>query len=524
MRTLLIDNAREEPSRRAPTRDHGCAHAHVRRLDYAVGTESAFERLFAASRYAFWLDSSRVEAGMSRWSFLGDTGTTGGEVLRAEVAAGHVEVLDGDGRAVRRLPGSIFEVLDARLARRAAPMAATSTELPFDLPGGYVGYFGYEMKAECSSANTHRSPYPDAQWIAARRLLAVDHETQTTWVVALCDKDPVSCASARSWVARTAGELPPGGSAAGDNGSAGHGAGPSTDEPAVDPEPWLDRSREQYLANIAECHRALRAGESYEICLTTTLAVPFLGSALEVYLRLRRVNPAPYAAYLRFDDLEVLCSSPERFLKIGTDRTVESKPIKGTAPRSLDPARDRALAGELAESAKARAENLMITDLMRNDLGRVCEVGTVTVPTFMAVESYATVHQLVSTVRGRLRDDVSAVSAVRACFPGGSMTGAPKERTMEIIDQLEVGPRGVYSGTLGFFGPSGAADLNIVIRTAVVRSGRLSIGAGGAIVLGSDAAEEFAEMLLKVRAPLRAIRPAEVCAPARHVIRCGEPT
>jgi para-aminobenzoate synthetase len=263
--------------------------------------------------------------------------------------------------------------------------------------------------------------------------------------------------------------------------------------------------QEAYLKLIDECRREIRNGESYEICLTNMLSVEVSIDPMRLYRHLRRISPAPYAGLLKFPDLAVLSTSPERFLTIASNGIVESRPIKGTRRRGSTSNEDDALRHELQQSEKDRAENLMIVDLVRNDLNSVCEIGSVHVPRLFGVESYAFVHQMVSTVSGSLRVGVSAVDCVKAAFPGGSMTGAPKIRTMEIIDRLEAGSRGVYSGTLGYFALSGAIDLSIIIRTIVVTPKQLSFGVGGAILAQSDPESEFEETLIKARAMIAAV-------------------
>jgi para-aminobenzoate synthetase len=470
-------------------------------LPVAVDTERAYQALYQSSPTAFWLDSSRVQAGLSRFSFLGDASGPLAEVLVYRVGAGAVEVRDGAGRC-RREPGTIFDVLAARLRE----LRIQRPPLPFDLTCGYVGYFGYELKADCGGTSRHRAETPDAVWLLADRMLAIDHQQDRSYLLALDDTDSTAeDGPAAAWTQATAARLR---------------ALPRRPLPAPAPPARLTtvplpgllrRGPVRYLADIAECHRQLRAGESYEICLTDTAVLPAPADPVEAYRRLRRTNPAPYAALFRHGGLVVASSSPERFLRITADRVVESRPVKGTAPRSADPHADEELRRSLATSAKTRAENLMIVDLLRNDLGRVCEIGSVAVPRLMATESYATMHQLVSTVRGRLRAGLGAVDCVRAAFPGGSMTGAPKLRTMEIIDRLETHARGVYSGALGYFGPDGTADLSIVIRTLVSLGATATVGAGGAIVLDSDPPAEYAEMLLKAAAALDGLVP-----PAGH--------
>jgi para-aminobenzoate synthetase len=429
-----------------------------REVAVMADAEVLFAEFFAESDTCFWLDSN----GLSRFSFLG----TGRHTL------------------VHRAGQGGFEALASELRRARID----DTGLPFGFAGGYVGYFGYEMKAECGADQAHVAETPDSAWMLADRFIAIDHEQNRTYVVSLDDD---------GWVDSTASRI-------GELTAALDSAVPDPELP--NPESFLVRGKEGYLADLEECGRQLVAGESYEITLTNRLRLPFDDDDFAFYRRLRRANPAPYGALLRIAGITVFSSSPERFLRIEPDRRVQSKPIKGTAPRHPDPATDARLASGLAASAKNRAENLMIVDLLRNDLGQVCEVGSVTVDRYLAVESYATVHHLVSTISGTLKPEVSAVECVRRCFPGGSMTGAPKLRTMEIIDRLEPEARGVYSGALGYFSLSGTADLSIVIRTAVRHGDTLTIGAGGAVVLDSTPAEEYQEMLLKASAPLRAYR------------------
>ncbi|MFF7642313.1 aminodeoxychorismate synthase component I [Streptomyces canus] len=477
---------------------------HTRRIAGAVDTEAAFTRMYAASRRAFWLDSALVEEGRSRFSFFGDDSGPLAEFVRYDVESGRCEI-ERSGRPTRKVAASVFDYLGRQLTSRRVDGAG----LPFDFTGGYVGYFGYEMKADCGSPNRHTSDVPDACWLFADRLIAVDHLKRFTYAVCLAEDTPQAAREAEDWLESALDQLTfvateP------DRTAAPALSAPNAPTTRTDPdlgaaEPWLLRDRAAYLADIESCSRALRAGTSYEVCLTDAARLPAPPDPYEYYRVLRRVNPAPYAAFLRFGDVDVAGSSPERFLRITRDGIAEARPIKGTAPRGTGPEEDARLRDALAADAKTRAENLMIVDLLRNDLGRVCRTGSVRVTGLMATETYATVHQLVSTVEGRLRDGIDAVKCVQACFPGGSMTGAPKLRTMEIIDSLETEARGVYSGALGYLGCGGGADLNIVIRTAVFADGLMRLGAGGAIVLDSDPVAEYDEMLLKTAAPMRAL-------------------
>jgi para-aminobenzoate synthetase len=472
----------------------------VRSLEGEPSCEAVFERLFGDAEHAFWLDSADALTALAQRSFLGTTAGADRCVLEYDVQEKVVRTHRAQGTTVEL--GCIFDVLDRELAERAI---APTTGLPSGLLGGFVGYLGYECKADCGSANVHRSDVPDAVLMLANRVIAVDHVSHRTHVAVLCREDEPD---AERWlshaeaIVREVIAQP----LVGDAAALPH-AEPAT---AVD-EPVrfrCGRGREQYLADIARCQAALNAGESYEVCLTDQIHTDASPQPFELYSLLRRRNPAPFAAYLKLGEITIASSSPERFLSVDRERRVQARPIKGTTPRSPDPERDDALRLELLHDEKTFAEHLMIVDLLRNDLGRVCEIDTVRVPQFMVVEPYTTVHQLISTITGVLDRERTPVECVRACFPGGSMTGAPKLRTMSIIDDIEREARGVYSGAIGYFAVDGSVDLSIVIRTIVMRPGDTTIGAGGAIVMQSDPEEEFEEILLKARAPMSTIAEA----------------
>ena len=467
-------------------------YCHAECFDTVVQPEELFERTFAQADAAFWLDSSLTKGGQARFSFMGDAQGPRAQVLSYRSAP--QELVIRHGATVETRSQSIFDYLREHIP--AQPLEGAS--LPFDFAGGFVGYFGYELKRELGGREAHDASTPDAMWIMADRFVAFDHAELQTWIVCLDGRDLQE--DSRAWM-QSMRQL-------------------ATQQPQIGIDPALVRQHaaaplrslqwqidlQTYRSLILRSQHEILQGETYEVCLTNQLVGDGRIDPLPVYCALRECNPAPYAAYLRSGDVAVLCASPELFLRIGTDRTVASKPIKGTAPRGATPQEDAEIAAALLADEKTRAENLMIVDLLRNDLNRVCEVDSVHVPDLFHVESYATVHQLVSTIRGRLREDMGAVDCVRAAFPGGSMTGAPKIRTMQLLDELEVSARGVYSGSIGYLSLNGAAQLNIVIRTIVCAGGRVSIGAGGAIIALSDPDAEVEEVVLKSRAPWQVLR------------------
>ncbi len=402
-------------------------------------------------------------------------------------------LLARDGTVLRDgLPVSVgpFTVLAETLAAVPRPLPGTVAEtFPVPFAGGAAGLFAYELGRHLERAPARHTAGQVEMAVGIYDVVAAfDRHRGRAWVLAARpDAMPRAEAFARALAAPP--PLPP-----------------LADPPFLTCRP--DLSRAGYLQRVQRIIDYIHAGDIFQANMTQRFVVdrpPGLGD-FDVYRRLRVANPAPFAAFLRLgEDLTLASASPERFLSLDATGRIEARPIKGTRPRSTDPAEDSALAAALAASEKDRAENLMITDLLRNDIGRVAAVGSVRVPALHAVESYATVHHLVSVIEGQLRPGLGAVDLLRATFPGGSITGAPKVRAMEIIDELEPAPRGAYCGAVGWIGFDGAMDTSIVIRALSLTPEQIIAQAGGGIVADSDPAAEYAEMMTKVAPALAAL-------------------
>lgn len=521
-------------------------------LSQTISDARLFNELFGSEPEAVWLDGNLPGNSSSRFSIMGAPTGPLSKIATASVPGGTVTVQksgaihssigsreeQGEQTVVIETRG-FFDWLEAELASTQVELAATEAalssagkdtcNLPFEFRLGWVGYLGYELKAEVGSPNQYESQLPDAVMMFLDRALVIDHDTDRIYLLGLRDPDdPAGLDATKQWFDQTRARIAsiPTDELSGSAQGRATSAKVETTAPTEHPHPTLTvrHSPHDYLGLIDQVQQKITDGETYEVCLTNMLE----GSAnphetpLDMYLRLREDNPTPFGAFIRTRDAAILSTSPERFLRIGADGWVESKPIKGTRPRGATPAEDEAIKDELAASVKDRSENLMIVDLVRHDLGRTAELGSVQVDTLFGIESYATVHQMVSTVSSRLAEDASPVACVRAAFPPGSMTGAPKLRTMTTIEELEAGPRGVYSGAVGYFSLGGAVDLSVVIRTLVVQGETLSYGVGGAIVALSDSEEEYEETVVKAAPVLRLLGGVEF--PGEVVVHANDPS
>lgn len=480
---------------------HSSQHLHLewQRIDGEPDAQRLFEELYTARENSYWLDSSTTDPVSKSLTIMGDASGPLAEVLTYNVTDRQWRIRDNDGE--RTVDQDFYAYLRAQLEERKIPAAE---ELPFDFNLGYVGALGYELKDETVGTPAHRSRHPDAALLFADRAIVIDHRECYTYLLALVDNNQsVTRTAAADWLSQTAATICDALAKDAEDLSVASTVPTLTEATAI--EFTLDQDRATYLESIQTCLEKIRDGESYEICLTNMAEAGPLADAYPVYRALRQTSPVPFGAFLRLGELAILSASPERFLRVGVDHQVEAKPIKGTRPRGTTPGDDQELRKDLSTNGKDRAENLMIVDLLRNDLNRVCTVGSVRADDIFAVETFSHVHQLVSTITGTLRPEMSAVDCVQATFPGGSMTGAPKIRTMEIISSLEQRARGFYSGAIGWFSLSGAADLSITIRTLVSDQISTTFGVGGAIVAQSDPLNEFEETLVKASALLTAL-------------------
>jgi aminodeoxychorismate synthase component I len=472
--------------------------------------------LFRRRPHAFLLDSALASSRLSRFSFIGADPFL---VFRAKRhptgaldAPATVEVVrSGPKRSTetRKVRGrSVFDVVQELMERHQVDHGFYERS-PMPLMGGAVGYFGYEAGSfveELPDTSADDLGLPDIQLMFCDVVLGQCHQTKKIYLSVV-------------------------GRGASDNSARRAAIGLRDDllkrierferfEPAarsgieaaarpVDTsgiEIHRDFDEAGYCRAVEQIKEHIFAGDVYQACMSHRLASPLIGGdTWRLYRELRGINPAPFACFLKFPDVEVISTSPERFLSLSPDRIAESRPIKGTRPRGAVPTTDAALRDELRTSIKDRAENVMIVDLVRNDLGRVCEFGSVCVPELMTIEEYATVFQMVSTVRGKLPEAVHPVELVKSCFPGGSMTGAPKIEAMKIIDRLEPVKRGIYSGAIGYLDFAGPLDLNIVIRTFVVKDGWCYYNVGGAVVADSEPRAEYQETMDKAKALVQAL-------------------
>ncbi|WP_378148469.1 aminodeoxychorismate synthase component I [Cnuibacter sp. UC19_7] len=429
-----------------------------------VDPEVVFRALYADAGDVFWLDSG-ADA-VSGLSYL--------------------------GASERTLSGSAVppEVARIELGRASARPAGAPT-----LTSGWVGWVSYEAACRMlgmpdDDVEHAAAAAPAVVLLHASRMLVFDHPARTLELRAASHTD-----DDRAWIEKTLSALA--------------ALRPTATSPAPIETRALARTARwrhddaAYLALIARCRESIARGDAYQLCLTNTATVDGvdLGDAASLYLRLRRSSPAHHGGFVRAAGAALLSSSPEQFVRVADDGVLTTKPIKGTRPRGETPERDARQAAELAADPKERAENVMIVDLLRNDVSRLARPGSVRVPELLAVESYRHVHQLVSTIEARMRAGLTVADLLGAILPPGSMTGTPKQSAVQILRELERGPRGVYSGAFGFIDDGGAVDLAVVIRSIVIAGGRATIGSGGGITSDSVPERELAEVALKA-APL----------------------
>ncbi len=447
--------------------------------------------VFRGRPFSFFLDSGMDPARLGRYSFMGSD-----PFLVLGSRGKDIRLIRGGKQEVRQ--GNPFSVVGELL--EAYSLDKGPNGIPFT--GGVVGYFSYDLGhfiERLPSTAVDDLDLPECYLAFYDAIVAFDHQEGKTYLAATGFPEMAEAPRQRraqerlKELKRRIIEGPP-----------------ITGESSVAPARGgitlkSNFSREEYLKAVAAAREYICAGDIFQVNLSQRFEADLPVSSYELYRLLRQMNPAPFASYLDFDGVSIASASPERFLKVQGD-WVETRPIKGTRPRGKSPEEDRALANELQSSVKDSAENVMIVDLERNDIGRVCRYSTVEVTELAILETFPTVFHLTSTVRGRLCEGKTRIDLLKATFPGGSITGAPKVRAMEIIDELEPTRRSVYTGSIGYLSFDGDMDLNIVIRTFVIKDGRAYFQVGGGIVYDSQPEAEYEETLDKARALIQALR------------------
>jgi para-aminobenzoate synthetase component I len=449
-----------------------------------------FERFYSDKPFCFFLDSGMDHGKLGRFSFMGAEPSL---IVRSKGRL--VEVIEKPSAIshqllAKRFIGNPFVALKDLLKQYSDDF--WHDEIPF--LGGAVGYFGYDLGhfiEKLPSTAIDDIDVPDMCLGFYDNIIAVDHVKNKIYKINLDRLEKSQIPNPLPDYVVQAGKSQ---------------TNPNIQIPNYKFDIKSNFLKEAYIFAINRAKEYIRQGDIYQVNLSQRFTTDLTMPPLELYKRLREINPAPFAAYLDFGESKIISSSPERFLKVDAkNRSIETRPIKGTRPRGQTKPEDEGLKEELINSPKDRAEHIMIVDLERNDLGRVCEYGSVKPTEFIALEKYATVFHLVSTISGTLKNDVDAVDCLLNCFPGGSITGAPKIRSMEIIDELEPTKRSAYTGAIGYMGFNGNMDTNIVIRTFIAKGDKLYFQVGGGIVADSDPEAEYQETLDKAKALIEAL-------------------
>jgi para-aminobenzoate synthetase component 1 len=455
----------------------------IEEIETSIPPHLIFEHL-QNSPYSFFLDSVTGREKLGRFSFLGCEPFL---VFKSKKDSVSLEWNDGKMELLKSNPFTILKELFQKFA--VTPSPAGKYGIPFT--GGAVGYFGYDMKdfiEKLPDISKDDLSIPDCtvgfydtvlvfdnlkgkRYLASVEFEGIKTDAKDKLRSALSSK---ASKAATECLVRTGENL------------------------------RSNFSKADYIKTVEKAKEYIRSGDIYQVNLSQRFEADLKGEPYGLYLKLREASPAPFASYLNFEDVIVISSSPERFL-MKTGSYVETRPIKGTSPRSSDPLSDELNEISLKESYKDRAEHIMIVDLERNDLGRICEYGSVKPTEFIALERYSTVFHLVSTVSGKLKRDVGPVDCLAAAFPGGSITGAPKVRSMEVIEALEPVKRSLYTGAIGYISFDGNMDTSIVIRTIIIKGKKLFFQVGGGIVADSDPEKEYYETLDKAEGIMRAL-------------------